>query len=654
MLKCAHRIMTHHRADMRKIEGNRSFTSILRAFRDGQNIICSIHTLVETLADMTAIATNHNTYVWAEGNHHFVFADDELHVKPPKQEALRMRLLERGWCPNDVEYITNTFALCRQYYISNLRRRASDKPHTACSSSLCFLKDNKSKFQQPKHRHSKCNCISISTQDDRVTASLKDGKIPRIHICPMLPMKDNTGQCEIKNSGKYVAISHVWSHGLGNSSANELPQCQILYLQQLVQNLYPPHHCPVHLWIDTLCIPAESEGKKLGLRLLKKAFHEADKVLVIDLELLDIHSVSDEEILIRINRSEWMRRLWTLNEAVISGPKLHVQLSQRAVDFKTLLGWHCPADGPPESSLPGPESVPDLDHDTAGHFAKIWAISMEKNLFRRLAKLIPVLHRRRVTDKADETICIATALGLPVEPLLDCHPELRMKTLISMLLKIPCNVIFSNAPRLGDIGLRWAPKTLLTGDLDFMNTNRAEQFYGSWTGSGISVRLGGFELHVYQKRFIRYLAHIPLKKFYFSYENKWLFATLVIPDGQETLAAVVTRPILRFALAVDPSFAQRRAILLGVHNEERHCIEVTYLARYNIGFLGDSFKQCAENIKRCAIESGYDLNPDISDMNQEERDSFEQINAAHEGLFALGASAAVNESYSLGQEWHIQ
>lgn len=125
--------------------------------------------------------------------------------------------------------------------------------------------------------------------------------------------------------------------GLGNVQANALPQCQLLFLQDLVQRLYPPRHSPVNLWIDTLCIPRNSSGRKTGLKLIRKTFAEADKVLVIDSELLPVGQVSLTECLMRVVSSEWMTRLWTLEEAIVAGAKLYVQFSEHAINLKDSI-----------------------------------------------------------------------------------------------------------------------------------------------------------------------------------------------------------------------------------------------------------------------------------------------------------------------------
>lgn len=50
----------------------------------------------------------------------------------------------------------------------------------------------------------------------------------------------------------YVAISHVWSHGLGNAKENSLPWCQVLKLFDVVRRYVNPSF---GLWVDTLTVP---------------------------------------------------------------------------------------------------------------------------------------------------------------------------------------------------------------------------------------------------------------------------------------------------------------------------------------------------------------------------------------------------------------
>ena len=83
----------------------------------------------------------------------------------------------------------------------------------------------------------------------------------------------------------YVALSHVWSDGLGNPLENSLPKCQLITIQSLVNSLYPRSAEPVPFWIDTLCVPLNGEGRKDAIQGMRRVYEEGDIILVLDASL---------------------------------------------------------------------------------------------------------------------------------------------------------------------------------------------------------------------------------------------------------------------------------------------------------------------------------------------------------------------------------
>jgi hypothetical protein len=65
----------------------------------------------------------------------------------------------------------------------------------------------------------------------------------RIHVVPS------------ESTRKYVAISHVWSDGLGNPDEDSL-------LKKCLVNLEGLESDPYHrlLWMDTICVPTTSDA----------------------------------------------------------------------------------------------------------------------------------------------------------------------------------------------------------------------------------------------------------------------------------------------------------------------------------------------------------------------------------------------------------
>lgn len=120
-------------------------------------------------------------------------------------------------------------------------------------------------------------------------------------------------------SKPYVAISHVWSDGMGNPRQNALPLCQLQKLQKLVNGLYEPENHPVPFWIDTICVPLSNDMRNMAIQLMARTYEGAGKVLVLDSSLTDpgVHS-APEELLMRIRCSSWMQRLWTLQEGMLA------------------------------------------------------------------------------------------------------------------------------------------------------------------------------------------------------------------------------------------------------------------------------------------------------------------------------------------------
>ncbi len=78
--------------------------------------------------------------------------------------------------------------------------------------------------------------------------------------------------------GPYVAISHVWSDGLGNPNHNSLPFCQIKRLQELVQESTGK---PLPFWIDTICVPLEERLRGKAIANMAKVYRSAAAVLVL-------------------------------------------------------------------------------------------------------------------------------------------------------------------------------------------------------------------------------------------------------------------------------------------------------------------------------------------------------------------------------------
>lgn len=172
---------------------------------------------------------------------------------------------------------------------------------------------------------------------------------------------NKTWNIEVKswNDGKpsFATISHVWSDGLGNETRNGVHPCQLKFINRLLQKASRDQQETLEeeiserwFWLDTLGIPvrdrpdAESSSrdperhrkagetheeilsqedfkklKKTAIHQIHAIFEKASYAIVIDGSLSTEDAGSDFATkALRVLTSNWMRRLWTLQEAYLS------------------------------------------------------------------------------------------------------------------------------------------------------------------------------------------------------------------------------------------------------------------------------------------------------------------------------------------------
>jgi hypothetical protein len=94
--------------------------------------------------------------------------------------------------------------------------------------------------------------------------------------------------------------------GLGNSSANSLPSCQIKLLASYMSSFGDVRPA---LWLDTLCIPVSEHYRKfreLAIERIRETYMNVKYVLVVDRRLRLVPSDLCEQRL-QLLCSEWMR-----------------------------------------------------------------------------------------------------------------------------------------------------------------------------------------------------------------------------------------------------------------------------------------------------------------------------------------------------------
>ncbi len=381
-----------------------------------------------------------------------------------RQNPLRDPFLQHGWCPNEAAMLFKEFDNTGLLLASMLKRPFSDQlSHEMCSEERCLALQTSDVNYETKHEDGCSSCTSIIIDQRKICSILKCGGIPMVYV-PVFPEDGEAPKVRIidynANNLEYIAISHVWAHGLGNPTTNALPSCQILRLKSLSAKLVISTTSKFQqpaFWIDTLCIPVDPEYKamrKLAIGRLATTYRQARQVLILDADLQRCSKrCSKTEMATRIVCSGWMKRLWTLQEAVMSDKGANAG----KVDVQFL-------EGPIEFNAIGGKNIQSLQHTEHAKKTIYSAFPQYRNRDRAYAFLARALEYRTTSKLEDEAICLASVLGMEPKSIASIAgaktAEERMQILYTCMGQIPASVLFHRSRKLEN-GFRWAPATLL-------------------------------------------------------------------------------------------------------------------------------------------------------------------------------------------------
>lgn len=383
-------------------------------------------------------------------------------------EAFSDRLKAQNWCLSRVELLLATDII--EMYIVSLLPSYESVSHVKCGAVACARRPQAVDQFSAKHRVD-CgrSCTTMVFKERELIDILRADGIPGIAECHSEEGKVSYKIVDVTRR-PFIAISHVWSHGLGNPAVNALPRCQIQYLFKLIKAM---GRADAALWIDTISVPINPEYKRVSILKLRTVYRTASGVLVVDrhLQKVGTHWL---EMRLQLLCSEWMRRLWTLQEGRLAS-RLYIQFRYQAVSvaelLKTDLKPHIQLDANIFGGLYLRTSMM-----VKTHFEK------QDDISERFLDLAIDLSHRSVTVPSDEPICIATLLGLSLE---DYSPLPTMADIYRSLPSLPQDLLFIETPRLQTAGLQWAPSTFLEQGLqDFPR----EQTAAIWNEQGLQVQ----------------------------------------------------------------------------------------------------------------------------------------------------------------------
>ena len=430
------------------------------------------------------------------------------------ESPMRDYLVNNGWCISSVFRLHETLGDAGMYNATFLDPPGAEKnadsaqlrrQHACCTDSKCVgdnVREEDYRTQHDNHCNDPklCNWFTVNNFD--LMSCLDTDNIPLVEV--------NDQQCAVRPLSEdetYVAISHVWSDGLGNPSRNSLPMCQINRIVEAIRRIDKWRKGPIRFWIDTLCCPVQDvQGRKKAIRMMQQTYRKASEIYVLESYIAshDAANLSFTEIAMLLHCSKYQRRLWTLAERTSAArivspgnPEMLRYLPEwaRKHKFIDLTGKETLMDRIMfhfcDVTLGGVEISQMSRFTTDIEFAETINLSPKPGLsdeslrywqsFQHQKQLSAVIRAspsyavtnlaqtatfRQSSRKEDEAICLANALELSATTtqtiLATSSQEDRMAHFWSSLGQIPASVLFwGGCQRLGTQGLRWAPLSLL-------------------------------------------------------------------------------------------------------------------------------------------------------------------------------------------------
>jgi hypothetical protein len=441
---------------------------------------------------------------------------------------ITLRMREDGWCPYQISVLHEKFnapALC---FVSDFERPSPDVTHHCvrirrshtnadyieesppqqdsqdiCTHLRCAQTMLRPQEYRTKHVSGCLGCHDmVASRAELHDILLQRNTFPLVFCINEGDDSDAVRFVEYSSDIAYVAISHVWSDGLGNLERNAIPRCQMLRLSSLVQELPGKASNCVLFWLDTLCIPPDTsaddkeaqDAQSVAIGFMRQTYENACAVLVLESWLLkhQTQGCSTAEVLLRILSSSWNTRLWTLQEGALAREILF-QFADAAFDAEDGI----------RRLINENDAILDytLKSSIVQGFQDIRSLVWDNRTSSSITGLMRTLRARSTSVASDEAICIAALLNVDIHKVLAVDAsdsQERMRVLWSLVPHVPSSVIFYLVRTLSAPGYRWAPQSLLrpspheaisVADVQIPRHHHLKT--GKLTATGLEVRYPG-------------------------------------------------------------------------------------------------------------------------------------------------------------------
>ncbi len=406
------------------------------------------------------------------------------------------------WCPKTVAMLQGVMKNSTIGLLYALDMRPQERPgimHTNCTKTECkaTVRGNPVEFETKSFHCSECNrddCKEMGPDTRDLIGIINGGEIPLLRYQPSAEKIDVIAMNASCNQ-EYVIFSHVWIDGFGNRKTNKMNQCVLKMFcstftdvkgENVVLQRRGNVETPEKFWIDTLAIPiGENCGnqRKKAISNMHEIYKNAKYTVVLDFGLMSINKGAGYiQPAMHITMSNWMTRLWTLQEAFLS-KNLYFKFADQVYSMDRLERLFQKEDEPLHSTLASlcrtyyhgilekesrnmhdPDSAPEELVTAPNFVATVWK----------------AVQWRTTAHRQHETLSLATLLHVKTDDFVDSSDTVeikeygqaelneRMQKLLDLLAArnpcaIPPGIIFVPGPRLHKQGYRWAPESWLSG-----------------------------------------------------------------------------------------------------------------------------------------------------------------------------------------------
>ncbi|KAI1608935.1 hypothetical protein EDD36DRAFT_468618 [Exophiala viscosa] len=411
----------------------------------------------------------------------FLFETEEGLVSDDIEEAslnaeilisiLQTSTAKKGWCLARTSGLEKSLSA---WYLLHLLPQPENNIHSLCQPNQCTARYVALPPTSVNYHTNHCEgtCDVLFMHNAVVVEMLEAGDFPVIpaKACSELsiPVRQASG------AERWIAISHVWAHGLGNPHANAILRCRYDWLISQAQRTPSGGGCPV--WLDTLCVPVDERyvvQRGMAITQMRRVYEDAAFVLVLDKRLMSISGAHIVTCQLELLMSDWMQRIWTLQEGALPMPeRVLVAFQDRLHTLEELTSCQYLH----EYTRLNVEARLAMALSREFQFSDVVYRKSAEDKRRdanenRLMALVQAMSHRSTSQLRDEAIVFATLLGLPFG-LRSQMPT--METIYNFLTMIPGEIIFRPGPRCSMPHLGSLPSSFLA-----QNQDRGIEFAGS-------------------------------------------------------------------------------------------------------------------------------------------------------------------------------